>query len=239
MEDEDIPDFYVVLVEPKYSGNVGAVARSMMNFDFKKLIIVNPACNLDGECYIRAVHASKILDDAEIVDCFDDAVKKLDYLVATSAIEYKNDKKHLREPMPLKDFSEKIFETEGKIGLMFGREDYGLLNEEIASCDVMLKIPTDDGYKSLNLSHAVTIVLYSLFLNRHVSCEKREIDGVEKEKLYSFFSELLSVINYPDHKRENTEVMFRRLIGRSMPSKWDYHTFMGVLSKSIENIKKK
>lgn len=226
------------MVEPKYSGNVGAVARSMMNFDFKRLILVNPSCSLDDECYIRAVHASKILDDAEIVDCFGDVVKKLDYLVATSSIDYKQDKKHLREPMPLEDFSEKIFETEGEIGLIFGREDYGLLNEEIASCDIMLKIPTDDGYKSLNLSHAVTIVLYSLFLKRYISRERREMDGVEKEKLFSFFSELLDVINYPDHKRENTEVMFRRLIGRAMPSKWEYHNFMGVLSKSIENIKK-
>lgn len=210
-----------------------------MNYGFTKMIVVNPSCSLDDECYIRAVHATKILDKAEIIDSFDEVVKKLDYLVATSAIDYKKDKKHLREPMPLEGFSDQIFEVDGKVGLVFGREDYGLLNEEIAACDVMIKIPTDEGYKSLNLSHAVTIVLYSLFMKKYDADEKRQIDGVEKEKLFSFFSDLLDSINYPEHKRENTEIMFRRLIGRSMPSKWDYHTFMGVISKSIENINKK
>ncbi|MCK4996637.1 MAG: RNA methyltransferase, partial [Thermoplasmatales archaeon] len=206
-----MPDFYVVLVEPKYGGNVGSVARLMENFDFNDLYLVNP-CELDEECYSRAMHAHKILDGAKIFNSFEEAVKNIDYLVATSSIVSQNDKRHLRNAILLDDLSEKLFELDGKIGLVFGREDFGLYNEEISACDIMLRIPTSEAYLSLNLSHAVALVLYSLYIKRETApIEKKTIGKVEKEKLYTFFSELLDVINYPEHKKEKTEVMFRRI----------------------------
>jgi TrmH family RNA methyltransferase len=232
------PTFYVVLVEPKYNGNIGAVARAMMNFDVEKLYLVNP-CELDDVCYARAMHATKILDDATIFSSFEDAVKNLDYLVATSSIESKTDKRHLRNPLLLQDFSEKIFEVEGTVGLLFGREDYGLFNEEIAACDIMVKIPTSDTYPSLNLSHAVTLVLYALYLKKaFIPKRRRPMGTVEKEKLYQFFAELLDDIEYPAHKKEHTKIMFKRIMGRAMPSTWEYHTLMGVFSRSLGTIKR-
>ncbi len=210
----------------------------MANFDFKNLYLVNP-CKLDDECYARAMHASKILDDAAIFPKFGDAVKNIDYLVATSSIDSKNDKKHLRNALSLEELSKKIYEIDGKIGLVFGREDYGLFNEEIAVCDTMIRIPSSESYPSFNLSHAVALVLYSLYIKKKSKIKKRTIGKIEKEKLYSFFSDLLKEINYPEHKKENTEIMFKRIMGRAMPSKWEYHTLMGVFSKSLEKIKNK
>jgi TrmH family RNA methyltransferase len=211
----------------------------MANFDFNNLYLVNP-CELDDECYARAMHASKILDEAKIFKSFDQAAKNIDYLVATSSIESQNDKRHLRNAVTLEELSEKLFDIDGKVGLVFGREDYGLYNEEIAACDIMLRIPTSEEYLSLNLSHAVALVLYSLYVKREtVPKEKRTIEKLEKEKLYSFFTELLEGINYPEHKKEKTEVMFKRIMGRAMPSKWEYHTLMGVFSKSLEKINNK
>ena len=237
--ERNITNFYVVLVEPKYAGNVGAVARAMMNFDFDKLYLVNP-CPLDDACYARAMHASEILDNAEIFPTFKDAIKNLDYLAATSSIQYVKDKKRLRNPVFLKDFSEKIYDVNGNVGLVFGREDYGLFNEEIAACDIMLRIPTSESYLSLNLSHAVSLVLYTLFSNREfISNDRRDIGRVEKEKLCEFFSILLEEIKYPEHKKENTEIMFKRIMGRAMPSKWEYHTLMGVIGEAIKKIRNK
>jgi len=228
------------LVEPKYGGNIGGVARVMANFDFYDLYLVNP-CEFDDECYKRAMHAQGIVENAKVFKSFEKAIKEMDYVVATSSVESKNDKKHLRNAVSLEFFSEKIFETTGRIGLVFGREDYGLFNEEIAMCDMLVKIPTSESYPSLNLSHAVGVVLYSLFIYKDVKTHgvSRVIGGVEKEKLYSFFSELLDVIDYPDHKKENTRVMFKRLMGRAMPSKWEYHTLMGVFSRTLNKLKKR
>jgi len=234
-----IPEFYIILAEPKYGGNVGAVARSMANFDFTNLILINP-CKLDDECYMRAVHASKILDDAKVFPTFAKAINKMDYLVATSSIESQNEKRHLRNAVVLEDFSDKVFELDGKIGLVFGREDYGLYNEEIAACDMILRIPTSESYLSMNLSHAVSLVLYSLFVKKDFTPkERKKIGKIEKEKLFESFSKLLNEIDYPQHKKEKTEVMFKRMMGRAMPSKWEYHTFMGVLSKSLNKIDEK
>jgi TrmH family RNA methyltransferase len=235
---ENLNNFFIILVEPKYGGNIGAVARSMMNFGFQNLYLVNP-CKLDKECYSRAVHAYTIVERAEIFPSFSQAIKGIDYLAATSSIESKTDKKHLRNSMFVEDFAKKIFEVQGNIGLIFGREDYGLYNNEIAACDVMIRIPTSESYLALNLSHAVSLVLYSLFLNRIFSPkEKRNIGTVEKEKLHEFFTDLLDQINYPEHKKENTKIMFKRLMGRAMPSKWEYHTIMGVFSRTLGKIRK-
>ena len=210
-----------------------------MNFDFENLVLVNP-CPLDDECYSRSMHANKILDDAQIFQTFNDAVKDIDYLVATSSIDSQNDKRHLRNAVYIDDFAGRISEIEGKIGLVFGREDFGLLNEEIAKCDIMIKIPTSDSYKSLNLSHAVSLALYVLYIKMNFSPKlKRDIGKIEKEKLYEFFSNLLLEINYPKHKIEKTEVMFKRMMGRAMPSKWEYHSLMGVFSKTVEKLRKK
>jgi TrmH family RNA methyltransferase len=231
--------FYVVLVEPKISGNIGAVARAMMNFDIQHLYLVNP-CELDNVCYARAMHATKILDNAKTFSCFEDSIKNLDFLAATSSIESKTDKRHLRNPVLLEDFSETIFDVKGKVGLVFGREDYGLFNEEIAACDIMLRIPTSESYLSLNLSHAVTIVLYSIYLKKASIPQRRRVMGsLEKQKLFEFFAQLLDDIEYQPHKKQHTKIMFKRIMGRAMPSKWEYHTLMGVLSKTLGKIKQK
>jgi TrmH family RNA methyltransferase len=211
----------------------------MANFNFKNLHLINP-CELDDECHARAMHAYGIIDNAKIFSSFEDAIKKIDFLVATSSIESKNDKRHLRNAISLENLSENLVEIDGNIGLVFGREDYGLFNEEISTCDVLLRIPTSESYLSLNLSHAVSLVLYSLFISRKSEPKQTiTIGKIEKEKLYNFFSQLLEEINYPSHKKENTEIMFKRIMGRAIPSKWEYHTLMGVFSKTLENLKNK
>lgn len=209
----------------------------MMNFDFENLLLINP-CKIDDECYKRAVHAQKIIEKAQIYPSFEEVVKNIDYLIATSSIESKNDRKHLRNSYLIENLSEKIFEIEGKIGLVFGREDYGLYNNEIALCDIMVKIPSSESYPSLNLSHAVNIVLYSIYIRNIYQPKKKRIIGkTEKEKLFSFFYNILDEIDYPKHKIENTNLMFKRIMGRAMPSKWEFHTLMGVLSKTLEKIR--
>lgn len=208
-----------------------------MNFDFRNLYLVNPT-KLDDESYIRAVHADKILDNAKIFSSFKEAVDNIDYLVATSSIDSKTDKKHLRKPIDLEEFTNKINEIEGRIGLIFGREDYGLYNNEIAYCDIMLKIPTSEIYATLNLSHSVGLVLYSIFIKNYSYKIKRNIGRIEKDKLSEYITLLLNEINYPEHKKEKTKIMIKRVLGRSMPSKWEYHTLMGILSKTLEKLRK-
>lgn len=228
-----MPSFTVILVEPKYPGNVGAAARAMLNFGTHELLVVAPSFSLDNEaCRTMAVHAQSVLDGTCIVDTFAEAARQVSYLAGTSAIQTTSEKKHLRRAMSLPTFADRIAAIKGRVGVAFGREDYGLLNEEIRRCDALIHIPTAATYPSMNLSHAVAVTLYALTADSSTQPVTRQTDRVEKELLYENFNRLLDAIDYPEHKKEKTSIMFRRIIGRAMLSKWEYHTLMGVIKRA-------
>ncbi|MEM2715725.1 MAG: RNA methyltransferase, partial [Candidatus Thermoplasmatota archaeon] len=209
------------------------------NFGFSKLLVVSPSFDINNDdCRKYAMHAQEIIENAEIFENFEDAIRNIDYVVGTTSKDSKHEKHHLRKAIDVRKFAKEIYKIEGKVGIAFGREDYGLLNEELKKCDLIVKIPTTKEYPSLNLSHAVSILLYEIFMNKYKERKKVLADGKEKEKLYEFFRILLDEIDYPEHKKENTEIMFRRIIGRAMLSKWEYHTLMGVFKKAINAAKK-
>jgi TrmH family RNA methyltransferase len=214
----------------------------MMNFNVHQLVLVNP-CPIDDDAYIRSVHATSILDNAVTVDSFEEAIERVDLAVGTSAIYTDSEKKHVRIPVLIQDFVNKIKDVKGTIGLVFGREDYGLFNEELGLCDLLITIPTSESYASINLSHAVCLVLYTLFSEfegkNHLPKSPVRMSGSEKRLLLDSFASLLEQINYPEHKKEKTKVMFTRMMGRSVPSKWEYHTLMGVFQQAQKNQKKR
>lgn len=231
-----MPQIRVVLVNPKHDGNIGAVARVMGNFDLTDLWLVEP-CQITEEAYKRAKHAVYILESASIVNNLDDALKGCSLVVGTSGISTPSEKNFLRLALTPRDFSEKIKANEGRLALLFGREDYGLSQDELRRCDILVRIPTSQQYPILNISHAAAIIFYEIFLAGVLSSLPTQASEVEKEKLYEFFSELLDAIGYPDFRRERTEVMFRRLIGRAVPTRWEFYTLMGVIGDAVKLIK--
>lgn len=235
-------DFRVVLVEPEHEGNVGAVVRAMGNFAFDDLCMVKP-CPIGDEAFKRAKHAGQILRDAKIVSTLDEAVKGCSLVVGTTGIVTYGPKNYARIPIPARELAAKIADHEGRIALLFGREGTGLLQEELNRCDLMAHIPSSDEYPTLNLSHAASIVLYEIFqTKKHRSSRNPVSSEEERELLYKYFAQLLAAIDYPDFRRENTEIMFRRMMGRSVPTKWEFYTIMGVIgdaAKLIEKGKKK
>jgi len=233
-----IPTYCVVLVEPKYSGNIGAIARCMKNFGVSELYMVNP-CDIDDEAITRAMHARDVLESAKIYKSFEDVRRDLDYCAATSSVVDKGEKACLRKFDSIGEFAEKIKDFSGKVGIVFGREDYGLYNEEIALCDVLLTIPTSSVYPSMNLSHAVAVVLYELFkVKQNRASEIQHIGAVEKEKMNELFGEILELISYPSHKTEKAKITFRRVLARAMLSIWEYHTLMGIINEILERLRK-
>jgi len=229
-----MPHYRVVLVEPKFSGNIGAVARSMMNFAIDELYLVNP-CTIDDDAYRRSKHAKRILLESKVVDSLDEALKGMDLVVGSSSAVTDNEKKFRRIPLTVRELREKMENYDGNVALVFGREDDGLFNEELERCDLLVTIPASEGYPVLNLSHAATIVFYELY-NGKVRIKKTSADENEREKLFEYFERILPKINYPEHKREKTTVMFRRILGRSVPSRWEYHTLMGVFSHILWSV---
>ncbi|MCL1811083.1 MAG: RNA methyltransferase [Methanomassiliicoccaceae archaeon] len=235
-----MPDVRFVLVGPKFEGNVGAVARSMANFDFEELYLVEP-CEIGEDAYRRAKHGSDILDNAVSVGTMEEAVEDCFLVAGTSGITTKGDRNYTRLPVPVREFAQHVSGYDEKMAVVFGREDIGLFQEELNKCDLLINVPTSDRYPVLNLSHAATLVMYELFQFGNVTRRAEPAERKEKEYMFGFFDDLMDAIDYPDHRREDTSVMFRRMMGRSIPTKYEYNTIMGVFgdaSKIIKNGKR-
>jgi len=228
-----VPQFRVVLVEPLNEGNVGAVARAMKNFGLEELVLVR-SCALGDEAAKRAMHGTDVLENARRVFSDEEALKGASLVVATSGIDTANEKHFARISTTPKEFAAKIGDCDGTVALVFGREDFGLDKELIKRCDFLVTIPANPSYTVLNMSHAAAILFYELFAAKAETWKPREAGELETEKLHEYFATLLDVLDYPEHKKAKTKVMFRRMIARSVPSNWEFHTLMGILDGAIK-----
>ncbi len=226
-----------MVVEPKYDGNIGAIARSMRNFDVEDLVLVKP-CPIGDEARRRAMHGLGILESARIVDEVSAALDGVDLIVGTSGVDTTSEKRFARLALAPRELVARIAPMGGTVALLFGREDYGLLEGELAACDLLVTIPASRAYPILNVSHAVAVILYELFAFRAGTHAPRPASGFEKERLHQAFEALLDATEYPAHRRERTRTMFRRIMGRAVPSKWEFHALMGVFERARKRIRR-
>ena len=152
----------VVLVGTLYTGNVGSACRAMANMGIHHLRLAAPNVqNSWDEGDRLAVHATDILHNREEFATLEEAVADCVAVVGTTAREglYRQ---HVMAPRDCAADILSIAET-GPVALVFGREDKGLLNEEVAQCTHLIRIPVDEGYTSINLAQAVLITCYEMF----------------------------------------------------------------------------
>ncbi len=221
--------FHVILVEPLYSGNVGSVARVMKNFGFSDLVLMSP-CELDMKARVMAVHAYDIIENARIEFSLQDAVKGSNIVVGMTGNPGKTDNKHMRLPaLTPRRLKEKLTGAGGIISLVFGREDRGLENEELEMCDIIVNIPTSPEYPSMNLSHAVSVVLYEL--SDVTGGTTYLADHSDIELLYEHIDEVLDDVEYKEHKEDKTKLMLRRILGRAELTGREVQTLRGVLRR--------
>jgi len=161
--------FRVVLVEPHYAGNIGSVARLMMNFDAHELYLVNPLVSpLEEEAMIWAVNAKQVLERAKIVNSIHAAIDDCAVVAATTAKP--GPKMVRRTPITPREFAEQVrdyWKSKDCVAILFGREPSGLTNEELELADITVTIPTSKNYPAMNLSHSVAIILYELYMQKH------------------------------------------------------------------------
>ena len=207
----------------------------MLNFDIDDLVLVRP-CERGQESFKRAMHADKVLEMARVYDSLDEALKGYSYIVGTSDQSTQIDRKHLRKAVPPKELMEHLKNVPGKVAILFGREDFGLFNKELERCDIFVSIPNSDKYPTMNLSHAVAVVLYELFLNKAEVWRPTASSDFERSKLMELFVAYLEAIEFPSFKRKNAITMFKRIVGRADISKWEFYTLMGVFARAIKKI---
>ena len=149
-----------VLLHTSHSGNIGSAARAMKTMGFKRLYLVAPKDFPSGKAKALASSAADLLDEAVVCDSLEEAVADC-HVVYGSGSELRT----LEKPvlMPREMAREVVeFSPEREIAVVFGRESYGMLNEELALCQKHIQIPGNPEYSSLNLAAAVQVMAYEL-----------------------------------------------------------------------------
>ena len=142
-----------ILHKPQLSENIGACARAIKNFNFKRLILINPKPIFPNDKILAtSVGAKNIINQSKKYDNLDKALCKMDIVIATSARFRNKNIKHIK----LADLKKINFKK--KVGFLFGSEASGLSNNEISYANYTLQIPTNPEFKSLNLSHSLIII---------------------------------------------------------------------------------
>ena len=181
----------IILVRPQLSENIGMAARAMDNFGLSKLFIVNPR---DGwpskKAETSAKHADKIINKAKVYNHLDDAVSNFDLVIATS-----NRKRFLTKKTydNFNILQKKIIDFKS-IAILFGPENSGLSNQDIKLANFLFTIPTNNSNKSLNLSHAVSLMSYELSKLNKISTNEKlpSFDNkVSKLELSNFLNFLI------------------------------------------------
>ena len=229
----------VAVVEPKTPGNVGTIARAMKNFGMHDLKLVNPPeLHRDSEAYGFAGQAREdVLPEADEVT-FDHLVENY-HTVGLTARTNEDARKHRRFPFATPaELADDLRDVEADTCLIFGREDNGLTNDEMARVDRVCSIPASADYSSLNLGQAATVTLYEL---RELTLEETQLPDVECERadeaeiegFYDHFAEFLAAVDHPEEKRAKTLRLVRRLLGRAHPTGREVRTLRGVLRRAI------
>jgi len=233
-------EFVVVVVEPETPGNVGTIARAMKNFGLDDLKLVDPPeIDRDGEAYGFAGHAREdVLPNADTVT-LDEIVENY-HTVGTTAITGEDARRHVRYPFKTPaELRESLATVDTDTALVFGREGTGLNNDELEQLDEVISIPANPEYPVMNLGQAATVTLYelrSLFLEEYQlpDVEHERADEPEIERFYEQFGAFLDEAESRDHKRERSERLIRRLVGRAHPTSKEMTTLTGVFRRATD-----
>ncbi len=208
-----------ILHKPQLSENIGACARAIKNFNFNKLLLVNPKPTFPNDKIVAtSVGAKDIIKKAQVHDTLEDSLNKIDILVATSARFRNKNIKHIS----ISDLNK--IDYSKKIGFLFGSEASGLSNNEVSYADYTLQIPSNKNFRSLNISHSLIIIaqtVSSLILNKDFEFNKsKKIKSASKQDINNMLSLCIKNLDdknffYPPEKKpimlENLRSIFYKL----------------------------
>ena len=161
-----------ILHKPQLSENIGASARAIKNFDFKKLVLINPKPIFPNDkIFATSVGARNIINKCKVYENLEKALGNIDIVIATSARFRNKNIKHIS----LDDLRKINFNK--RTAFLFGSEASGLSNNEISYANYTLQIPTNPEFKSLNLSHSLIIIaqyISSIFKSRISNFKKSD-----------------------------------------------------------------
>ena len=221
----------VVLVGVSHPGNLGAICRTMLNYGYDELRLVNPQCSVDDdESRARAKHAQRLLDSATLHATIEEATVDCRAVLGTSGKREVGDKTLFRHYLYPWDAVDREGEVGGSIAVVFGEEGKGLSTEDLSKCDYFITLPTWEGYPIANLSHAVNAIVYEFHRARVLNGQGQDpampdivplspsLDPAVKRALSDALSQFSTVLSGSPERNQSVEQTLRRTLLKGTPS---------------------
>lgn len=233
----------VILVNPQLAENIGTAARAMLNCGLTDLRLVAPREAWPNDKAIAAASgADSVLDQAQLFATTAQAIADLQVVFATTARE-----RYMVKPIftPRAAAAElRAKQAQGlRCGLLFGPERMGLVNDDLALSEALIRIPLNPGFSSLNLAQGVLLVAYEWFTAADATPPRQERYGqsppADKEKLLNFFLQLereldlCGFLRVPD-KRPSMVRNIRNMFQRAALSEQELRTLHGMIACLVE-----
>jgi len=222
----------IVLIEPSHPGNIGSVARAMKNMALDGLVLVRPRSFPHAEANALAAGADDILSGARIVDTTAEAVGDCGFIAGTTS----RPRSYYWEFTTPRDVAGRIvgLTGENRAALLFGSERYGLANEDLQFCNVLVRIPANPNYCSLNLAMSVQLLAYELFMAREQPQSRVQLElplapSSDVEHFYAHLNQVLEEIDFGDRTGHLMERL-RRLFNRAQLDRNELNIMRGILS---------
>ncbi|MCL2428832.1 MAG: TrmJ/YjtD family RNA methyltransferase [Alphaproteobacteria bacterium] len=235
----------VVLVEPQLGENIGTAARAMANFGLTRMRLVRPRDAWPNVHARRAAAgADKVLDDAVLYDSLQDALADCNFVLATTARGHNQAKPVIGPDDAAAQMAPRIAAGE-TVAVVFGRERFGLMNEEVGLADRIVTFPVNPAFASLNLAQAVLLMSYEWFKRAGGGLPfdtQQRSPAAGKEQLFAFFATLereLERVEFfrPLEKHDTMMINLRNIFTRMAPSQQDIQTLHGVVTAIVEGRK--
>ena len=222
----------IVLIDPSHPGNIGSVARAMKNMGLSDLVLVRPRSFPHAEANALAAGADDVLAGARIVTTLTEAIADCAFIAGTTS----RPRSYYWEFATPRDVAAKIAELpdENRAALLFGSERYGLANEDLEHSNVLVRIPANPEYCSLNLAMSVQLLSYEIFLAREqprttVQLELPLAQSADIEHFYAHLQAVLNEINFED-RTGHLMARLRRLFNRAQLDRNELNILRGILS---------
>ncbi|MBJ90728.1 MAG: tRNA (cytosine(32)/uridine(32)-2'-O)-methyltransferase TrmJ [Woeseia sp.] len=223
----------IVLVGTTHPGNIGAVARAMKNMGFSDLVLVNPRHFPHEDASARASGAEDVLEVAKVVDTLEAALADCHFVVGASArarsIEWPTLSPRVCAETIVRE------NATGNVAVVMGPEKCGLSNEQIDRCHILLTIPTNPTFSSLNIAMAVQLICYELRLAmvKKPESESEKVPlatGQEMEHFYKHLEATLINTGFLDPNNPRTLMRrLRRLFVRAKMDQNEVNILRGIL----------
>nr|WP_298522934.1 RNA methyltransferase [uncultured Halomonas sp.] len=228
----------IVLVQTFHPGNIGASARAMKTMGLSHLTLVNPRCFPDDEATQLAAGAEDIITNTAVTNTLAEAVAACVQVIGASARLRNLPLPHFDEP-DIMALNALACARQGPVALVFGRERFGLTNDEIRHCTHQVSIPANPDYGILNIAQAVQVLCYELFraLQRSQSNMQRTVHQqtlLPSQQQLSHFHEhlqqVMTKVGFLTQPHARTEEHLHALFARAQLSRKELSILRGLLS---------